>query len=244
MITRGIFVLTSPEAGEQFLHVIPDLRAIGLAEAMLLHPVAAKRGPAEPMADLASWVRHFEAAVPKVELALKRGDAVKWIYELAKVREAEIVVLSGIPNGVTWDFERVSSPLRRLGIPVLFLPRSYSYAPLGERVLLATKSTEGLERFAAEISSWFRGDEINAVRIGGPDEENDDRTVAGVKLTTLATKGDVAGTLMDHASRCRATLLTILARAEEDTRKGQAGSPVVRPIIEGVSCPVLVWPHS
>lgn len=215
-----------------------------MTEAMLLHLVAAKRGPAEPMADLANWVRHFEAAVPKVELALKRGDPVKWIYELARVREVEMVVLSGIPNGVTWDFERVSSPLRRLGIPVLFLPRDYSYAPLGERILLAIKSIENLERSGPEISNWFRGEEISAVRVGGPNEASGNRTYAGMKLTTLARKGDVASTLLDHASRCGATLLTILARADEDVGKAHTGTPVVGPVVERVRCPVLVWPRS
>ncbi len=72
MITRAIFVLSSPEAAHQFLRILPDLRALGLSEATLLHLVEAKRGPAEPMPELANWVRHFEAAIPKVELALKR----------------------------------------------------------------------------------------------------------------------------------------------------------------------------
>lgn len=244
MITRAIFVLTSPEAGEQFLHVIPDLRAIGLTEAMLLHLVTAKRGPAEPMADLANWVRHFEAAVPKVELALKRGDAVRWISELARVRDVEVVVLSGIPNGVTWDFERVSSPLRSLGIPVLYLPRGYSHVPLGEKVLLAVKSIENLERSAPRISEWFRGGALQAVRVGGPGERSGDGVYAGVRLETLPAKGDVASTLLEHASRHGITLLTILARGDDRAAEGATGLPVVRPIVDGASCPLLIWPHS
>ena len=95
VIKRAIFVLTSPEAGEQFLRVLPELRGIGLAEATVLHLLPADPGPAEPMPDLANWVRHFEAAIPKVELALKRGDAVKWIYDLARVRDIDVVVISG-----------------------------------------------------------------------------------------------------------------------------------------------------
>ena len=87
MIKRAIFVLTSPEAGEQFLRVLPDLRGIGLTDAMVLHLLSADPGPAEPMPELANWVRHFEAAIPNVELALKRGNAVKWLYELARVRQ-------------------------------------------------------------------------------------------------------------------------------------------------------------
>lgn len=124
LIERAIFVLSGPEAGLRFLQVLPDLRDMGLTEAMILYLMSARGGPVEPMPEVANWVRHFETAIPKVELALKRGDPVKWLYELARVRAADLIIISGAPDGVDWDLEHVTSPLRTLGIPILYLPAS------------------------------------------------------------------------------------------------------------------------
>ncbi len=242
MITQAIFVLTSPKAGEQFLRVLPDLRAIGLAEAMILHLVSAKRGPAEPMADLANWVRHFEAAIPKVELALKRGDPVKWIYELARVRQVDIVVISGAPNGVEWDLAQVSSPLRSLGIPILYLPKQQIEGPLGERVLIAVKAADTLDRAISGLREWFGFDELRAIRVADSVADGDRRECSGVHLEIVSEEGDVAATLLHQAERCGATLLTILADEEGEIAGARHGVPVVKPLIETTLRPVLIWP--
>lgn len=242
MIKRAIFVLTCSEAGEQFLRVLPDLREIGLAEATLLHLVSAQPGPVEPMADLANWVRHFEAAIPKVELALKRGDPVKWIYELARVRAVDLVVVSGIPNGTDWDFERVSSPLRTLGIPILYLPDFEITVSLSENVLIAVRSPETLESAVPALKEWFGPAPISAVRVAGSGPSGIVSQSDGVSLETVVEMADVAATLLQQAEQSGATLLTILAdegSADGETRRGV---PVVKPLIENTRCPVLIWP--
>lgn len=242
MIKRAIFVLTSSEAGEQFLRVLPDLREIGLAEATLLHLVSAQPGPVEPMPDLANWVRHFEAAIPKVELALKRGDPVKWIYELARVRHVDIVVVSGVPNGVDWDFERVSSPLRTLGIPILYLPDSEMTISLSENVLIAVRSAETLETAVPALKEWFGSVPIRAVRVAQAGQSIGAAQSDGVSLETVVEVDDVATTLLQQAERCGATLLTILADESSADGETPRGVPVVKPLIENTHCPVLIWP--
>jgi hypothetical protein len=242
VVKRAIFVLTSPEAGEQFLRVLPDLREIGLSEATVLHIMPAHPGPAEPMPDLANWVRHFEAAIPKVELALKRGDPVRWIYELARVRRVEIVVISGVPNGTEWDFERVSSPLRRLGIPILFLPDEEIEGSLKERILVAVKAPETLERAVPRLRDWLGSDLLRAIRVTRSKRDGDRKECSGVQLETIQARGDVATTLLQQAQECRATLVTILAEEEAPAGEAQSVIPVVKPLIETTDRPVLIWP--
>ena len=237
VITRAIFVLTSPEAGEQFLRIVPDLRDIGLAEATLLHLVSAQPGPAEPMPDLANWVRHFEAAIPKVELALKRGDPVKWIYELARVREVDLVVVSGIANGTEWDFERVSSPLRTLGVPILYLPDEDIEGSLKEQVLVAVKAPDTFDQAVPRLKEWLGSNQLRAIRVGPIDVDN----VPDSGLEIVSEMGDVAATLLQHAERCGATLVAILAD-EEASADHSTGTPVVKPLIETTDRPVLIWP--
>jgi hypothetical protein len=219
LITRAIFVLTSTEAGEQFLKVLPDLRALGLSEATVLHLLSAQPGPAEPMPELATWVRHFEAALPKVELALKRGDPVKWIYELARVRAVDIVVISGVPNGTAWDFERVSSPLRKLGI----------------------RTPDTLERAVSGLQDWFSAGRLRAVHVSPAREAGAADECNGVSLEIVSEKGDVAGTLLRQAEEWGATLLTILAEVEADNTE-EGGVPVVKPLIHDSVRPILIWP--
>ncbi len=242
MIKRAIFVLTSPEAAEQFLRVLPDLRDIGLAEATLLHLVSAQPGPVEPMPELANWVRHFEAAIPKVELALKRGDPVKWIYELARVRHVDIVVVSGIPNGTDWDFERVSSPLRTLGIPILYLPDEEFEASLGENVLVAVRSPETLESAVPALKDWFGPIPLSAVRVAQALDSSAVLESDGVSLETVVEVDDIASTLLQQAEECGATLLTILADESSVDGDSPRGIPVVKPLIESTRRPVLIWP--
>lgn len=241
MIARAIFVLTGEDAGEQFLRVLPDLRAIGLSEATLLHLVSAKKGPAEPMPELANWVRHFESAIPKVELALKRGDAVKWIYELARVRDVDIVVISGAVSASDWDLERVSSPLRTLGIPILYLPDGEITGALGERVLVAIKTPETFDRAVTELLDWFRKDRLEAVHVTSR-EESDLREHAGVPLRGVPADDDVATVLLRCAEERGVTLVTLLADDEGVAEDAQLGVPVVRPFIEATERPVLIWP--
>ncbi len=242
MITRAIFVLTSPEAGEQFLRVLPDLREIGLAEATLLHLVSAQPGPVEPMPELANWVRHFEAAIPKVELALKRGDPVKWIYELARVRHVDIVVVSGIPNGTDWDFERVSSPLRTLGIPILYLPDEEIETSLSENVLIAVRSPDTLETAVPALKEWFGPVPLSAVRVAETGESGQVLESDGVTLKTVVEVDDIATTLLQQAEEYGATLLTILADENSADGDSPRGIPVVKPLIENTNRPVLIWP--
>jgi len=240
LITRAIFVLTSAEAGEQFLKVLPDLRALGLSEATVLHLVSAQPGPAEPMPELATWVRHFEAALPKVELALKRGDPVKWIYELARVRAVDIVVISGVPNGTDWDFERVSSPLRVLGIPILFLPEEQLKGKLCDHVLVAIRAPDTLESAVTGLRSWFSTGQLRAVHVSAA-REGGSHECNGVSLEIVGPKGDVASTLLRQAEEWGATLLTILAEGEPDGGE-DGGIPVVKPLIQDSLWPILVWP--
>ncbi len=242
MITRAIFVLTSSEAGEQFLRVLPDLREIGLTEATLLHLVSAQPGPVEPMPELANWVRHFEAAIPKVELALKRGDPVKWIYELARVRQVDIVVISGIPNGTDWDFERVSSPLRSLGIPILYLPDEEIEASLNERVMVAVRAPETFDAAVPALREWFGPVELRAIRVTSTGQNGGDKEYNGVNLETVVETGDVAITLLQHAEECGATLLAILAEEPTDDGDTPRGIPVVKPLIETADRPILILP--
>lgn len=242
MIERAIFVLTSPEAGQQFLRLLPDLRGIGLTEATVLHLLSAEPGPAEPMPELANWIRHFEAAIPKVELALKRGDLVKWVFDLARVRDVDIVVISGATQEADWDLERVTSPLRSLGIPILYLPEHALVGSLGDRVLVAIKIPETFERAARGLAEWFGPSQLKAVRVVGPGEPGCHPKCSGVTLETVREEGDVATTILHQAERCDATLLTILADAEADGQAVDEGVPVVQPLIEMTERPVLIWP--
>lgn len=242
MITRAIFVLTSPEAAEQFLGVLPDLREIGLSEATILHLVSAQPGPAEPMPELANWVRHFEAVIPRVELALKRGDPVKWIYELARVRQVDIVVISGVPNGTNWDFERVSSPLRVLGIPILFLPDEEIRASLKEQVLVAVKAPEAFQQAVQELKNWLSPSHIRAIRVIRSNEPGDDGECSGVRLEPVTESVDVVTTVLQQAEAWGATLITILADEAAPADNAQRGIPVVKPLIESTDRPILIWP--
>jgi hypothetical protein len=242
VITRAIFVLTSPEAGQQFLRVLPDLRGIGLSDAIVLHLLPAKPGPAEPMPELANWVRHFEAAIPNVELALKRGDPVKWVYELARVRDVDIVVISGTPNGDEWDLESVSSPLRTLGIPILYLPDHQFDGSLGDTVLVAIKAPEAWARVAPRLEQWFGANQLRAVRVVEPGVNVDAVECSGVTLETVPEEGDVATTLLIQAQACDATLVTVLA--DEDGKDSDDGMPVVQPLVESTERPLLIWSTS
>jgi hypothetical protein len=239
VITRAIFVLTSPEAGEQFLRVLPDLQGIGLNEATILHLVSAQPGPAEPMPELANWVRHFEAAIPKVELALKRGDPVKWVYELARVRGIDIVVISGIPNGTDWDLSRVTSPLRTLGIPILFLPDGHFEASLAECVLVAIKGPEAADYVVAGLKDWLGASDMRAINVVGSKEERSVSECGGIPLETAPLAGDVATTLLQSAEACGASMIAILAGEDAED---EAGVPVVKPLVDTTGVPVLVWP--
>ncbi len=239
---RAIFVLTNPKVGQQFLRVLPDLRGIGLSQATILHMVSAKRGPAEPMPELANWVRHFEAVVPSVELALKRGDAVKWIYELARVREVDLVVISSAPNGSEWDLERVSSPLRALRIPVLLLPEKCIHGSLADRVLIAVKAPDSLGVAVSGLAEWFPPERLQAVRVVRSARRADPCHSGGVSLEVVSQEGDVATTLLRQAERCGASLLAILAHEEGEANAGLRGYPVVQPLIESAPLPLLIWP--
>ncbi len=242
VIQRAIFVLTGPEAGQQFLRVIPDLRGIGLSEATLLHMLSAQPGPAEPMPELANWVRHFEAAVPAVELALKRGDPVKWIFELARVRSVDLVVICSEPDGSDWDLERVSSPLRSLGIPVLLLPDAQLHCSLGERVLVAVKAPGSLEAAMSGLGKWFPAERLHAVRVVKHLRAAERRVRGRARLDVVEEEVDVATTLLQMAEQRDATLLAVLAGEEAKANAGLAGVPVVQPLIEATHLPILIWP--
>lgn len=242
MIERAIFVLTSPEAGQQFLRVLPDLRGIGLSEATILHMVSAPAGPAEPMPELADWVRHFEAAIPKVRLALKRGDPVKWIYELARVHDAHVVVIWGVMNGAEWDLERVSSPLRSLGIPILYLPEQQLKGSLGQQVLIAVKTPRTLNRVERRLREWFGPGELSAIHVAASGDVPSFRGPDGFSLDIVPQQESVARTLLSHAAQRGVTLLAILTGEEAEVDEAQRGVPVVKPLLEQTERPILIWP--
>jgi hypothetical protein len=241
VMKRAIFVLTSPQAGEQFLRVLPDLRGMGLTDATILHLLSAEPGPAEPMPELANWVRHFEAAIPNVELALKRGDPVKWLYDLARVRRVDIVVIAGATQDEDWDLERFSSPLRRLGVPILYLPERPVEGSLASRVLVAIRAPEAFERTAKQLTDCFGAGGMRAVRVAEEASRDNCPECEGVRLETVAEDYDVATTLLKEARSYGATLLTILAD-EGEPEEGRTGVPVVKPLIDETDRPVMIWP--
>jgi len=241
VISRAIFVLTGHEAGEQFLRILPDLRVLGLAEATILHLVSAKKGPAEPMPELATWVRHFESAIPKVELALKRGDPIKWIYELARVRGVDVVVISGAQPSTGWDLKRVSSPLRSLGIPILYLPHAQTATNLGDRVLVAIKTPEAFERVIPALVEWFGSERLEAVRVTSQDD-GVARECSGVTLRTVREVKNVAATLSRCAVDSEATLVALVADDMGAVEDALEGVPVVAPFVEMTDRAVLIWP--
>jgi hypothetical protein len=193
------------------------------------------------MPELANWVRHFESAIPKVELALKRGNAVKWIYELARVRHADIVVISDAREAADWDLERISSPLRSLGIPILYLPEHGVTRSLSERVLIAIKSPEAFDLALPGLVEWFGDGKLEGVHVASKAEARV-RKCAGVTLRTIRQTRDVATSLSECAAQRGATLVTLLADDEGVAEDTQRGIPVVRPYIERTDRPVLIWP--
>lgn len=243
MIERAIFVLTSPETGAQFLRVLPDLKAIGLSEATILHLLAARAGPAEPMPELANWVRHFEAAIPKVELALKRGDPVKWIHELARVRKVDIVVISGASamdaSGEDWDFECISSFLRRLGVPILHLPALLSQDELLDLVLVAVKEPGGYASVERELRRCLGAVELAPIHVGGPEKPESRGGQADAYIESVPQRDSVEATLLQVADERGATLLTLL---DFETEPKPDGTLIVKPLIESAEQPVLIWP--
>lgn len=242
MIERAIFVLTNREAGEQLLGILPDLLDLGLDHLTLLHLLPARRGPVEPMPELATWVRHFEAAVPEVDLALKRGDPIRWISELSRTRRIQLVVLPG-DRDETWieNLERVTSPLRALGVPVLFLPRGIRPSGLLERVCIAVKHPPELDRLAREIRAALGPVPLTALHVPAEEPEPGEPPAVDVGLHTVATDNGVASALLQETSRRKASLL-ILTAGDPDPAAG--GRPVVRPLVAGTDGPVLIWPDA
>ena len=209
---------------------------------MILHLLPAGRGPAEPMAELANWVRHFESAIPRVELALKRGDATRWIFELARIRDVQLVTISAAPHGVGWDIERVSSPLRTLGIPILYLPEAGFTSPIAERVLIAVKARETLEKIGPGLVRLFGGERLSAIRVDTDGGAGEVERIGGIDLEVLPQEASVAATLLRAAAEREATLLGITTGEDADTQGRPPGTPVVKPIIEATERPVLMWP--
>lgn len=242
LIERAIFVLTGPKSGRSFLRVLPELRDMGLSEVTILHLLSARPGPVEPMTDVANWVRHLEATIPKVELALKRGDPVKWIYELARVRGVDLVVISGTPSVVDWDLERVTSPLRSLGVPILYLPEHRTPDTLRDRVVLAVKALETLDRAVPRLREFLGATELRSIHIAETPERLDQLERAGVTLEIVPTSDGVAQALLQHVRRRNATLLAILAGEEAETHAAESGQPVVKPLVEASERPILIWP--
>lgn len=239
VIQRAIFVLSVPEDARRFLKILPDLQDLGLEEATLLHILPAGPGPAEPMPELANWVRNFETALPQVDLALKRGNAVRWISELARVRRTHVVILSTPPKGRAWDIERVSSPLRNLGIPILYLPDGPPLPSLQGDVLIAVKNEQTLETIGPELRALLDPRELQAVQIVDEGERAGVVEVGGVRLERIPSRQNVADALLEVASRRLPGLLTIM-NAETDGGPG-GGVPILKPVLERAKWPVLIW---
>jgi nucleotide-binding universal stress UspA family protein len=240
LIERAIFVLTSPATGQQLLNVLPDLRGIGVSEATILHFVGAARGPAEPMPQLANWVRHFESSLTRVELALKRGDPARWIHELARLRDVHLVVLPGAYEGVIQSLERVTSPLRQLGIPLLVLPAETSDDPLFDRVVLAARSVETVDLLVPDLRSSLGPHALSALHVAAFGRPTRSRR-ADVEVEIVPTEGGIADTILRHAARRRATLVVVLA-GEGTADPGGTGVSVVRPLVADSIRPILIWP--
>lgn len=236
-----MFVLSGPDAGRRFLTALPDLLELGLTEATLLHLLSASRGPAEPMPDLANWVRHFEASVPRVELALKRGDPMRWICDLARLHQVELVVLDGGTAEATRVFERASSRLRVLGVAALFLPAGRRRLTLLERVLIAVGSPTTADRAAPGLVRLLRDRGFTAVHVlhnGDPRPT----AAAGVPITYIESINGIAETLLAYLAERRATLLVLpIDEPGADDAPGSAAA-IVQPLLESVTCPVLIWP--
>ncbi len=155
----------------------------------------------------------------------------------------DIVVISGVPNGTDWDFERVSSPLRTLGIPILYLPDEQLSEPLAKRILLGIKVPDTFEPAVEALLGWFSSGQLAAVCVSRDTAAGKHDACHGVKLEVVPPKGDVAMTLLDEVDRQRATLLAILAEEEaDDAKRRRRGTPVVKPLLEMAKRPVLIWP--
>ena len=242
MIERAIFVLTDRETGQRFLTILPDLLDIGLADATILHLLPSRRGPVEPMPELANWVRHFELSVEKVELALKRGDPVRWIFDLARVREAQLVVLAAPPDDAAWDFERVSSPLRGLGVPILYLPDGRVDGSFLETVVIAVKTPATLDREVPRLRSTLRPRDLRAIHVTPAAHRPGSEAISGIRLETVPADEGVATTILEYAAGHDATLVVVLADEDEGRTSQTPGSPVVGPLIADADRPILVWP--
>ena len=239
MIHHAIFVLSAPEDARMFLKILPDLQDLGLQEATLLHLLPAGPGPAEPMPELANWVRHFETSLPRTDLALKRGNPARWISELARVRRTHVVILSTPPKGRSWDIERVSSPLRNLGIPILYLPQGVAEPSLQGDVLIAVKNSETLSTAGPELRQLFAPRHIEAVQIVDGDGDPETEELGGIELRRIRSDETVAEALLEVTTRREPSLLTIM-NAETADGPG-AGVPIVKPVLAGARWPVLMW---
>lgn len=244
LIERAIFVLTGRQAAQRFLGILPDLLDLGLTELTLLHPLPSRPGPVEPMTDLANWVRHFEAAVPEVDLALKRGNPVRWISELARYRKSELVVLPPDMDRI-WieNLERVRSPLRALGVPVLVLPREAPRHSLLEHVCVCIRDLDALEAVVANLQEFLGAVPVKAIHVPTTEEE---AAAEGLEIAVnVVADGDGIGrTLLEEAEREEASLLVLLTGGGEIVEGSIKGAPVVRPVITGANRPVLVFPSS
>lgn len=244
MIERALFVIAGTDSARRFLSALPELRQVGLSELTVVHLLPAGRGPAEPMADLAHWIRNFESVVPTVELRLKRGDPVRWISELARVRRAQLVVLAEEPTD-TWlqYLERVSSPLRHLGVPILLLSSRGRPGPLFERIAVAVKSPVTLDRVASDLQTTLDVVSLVAVHVLTEDETAANGEPVGTNLVAVIPANGIASTLLDFATRERATLLVLMAE-EPDIPASEPETPVVRHILLDAHLPILIWPYS
>lgn len=239
MIPHAMLVLSVPEDARRCLKVLPDLQDLGLREATLLHILPGGPGPAEPMPELANWVRTFEASLERVDLALKRGNAVRWISELARVRRTHLVVLSTPPSGRSWDVDDVSSPLRELGIPILYLPERDEVPSLVGDVVIAVKNPDTLITVGPELGELLGPDRLQAVRVVREPEGEGEKEIAGIRLEPVSSAGEVAETLLGLMSARDAGLLTLM---KAETPVGSEGeSATTKRVLEATEWPVLLW---
>ncbi len=164
------------------------------------------------------------------------------------MREAQLVVLSGTPAEVEWDFERVSSPLRKLGVPILYLPEAEISTPLARHVLLAVKAPEVLNVTGQALREWCGARTLQAVCVVGRSGDPDTARVSDIPLEIVCRSNGVADTLLEVAAQQDASLLAILAGpGVPDASSGDAAeepTPVVKPLIARTPLPILVWPVS
>jgi hypothetical protein len=131
MLRSAVVAVDAAPFAERVGTWLPDLAGAGLRKATLYHAmeVDGPEGAAE-LDDLRPWLDHlavkFSAESVEVEIALKRGDRLRWLLSLLQVRNADVVVVgprcSRVP-GLGTVGTLLAPLLDECPVPVLIVPR-------------------------------------------------------------------------------------------------------------------------